>query len=255
MKTTFSRTIALLCAFILLLSTTFTVSAASAETAELKAARISCGLLTGNFASLADVIEVAEAQMDSSLDDGLSARVDENGQLQIIQVLGSTNNTRSGESVTEIAASSILVLDESGEESLWSDYRTAQGGLPSASIYATHTTHLLLSMTSIIETAYLKCTRMTTVLQIYGTSTPSSLYHHYHGSHDAITSPDYQTSNTIQSPIANTTYAYTPSNPDEYAVGSIGHIETYVHVNIGSKYFEVKNVIALSDSRWMEIIS
>lgn len=193
--------------------------------------------------------------MDSSLEDGLSASIDENGRLQIIQVLGSTNNTRSGNTETEIAASTIMVLDAGGNESIYTDYRTAQGGMASASIYATHTTYLRAYILDQLVGSTLQCNRMTTVLSIYGSTSPTAMQHYYEGSEVAHVGLEYRSSSLISSPIANQTYTFTPSNTGKFQIGETGGMLTRARIYVGNTYFDVTNVIELSDDLWMNLIS
>lgn len=212
-------------------------------------------ILTGEISDIDSLIPLAEAQMNSPLsDDGITANINDNGQLQIIQIVNS--NTRSGDAGIQVAASTFLVVDANGDELNYTDYRTSNGGLNSVSVFAVHTTYYTLHQASLIDPLWAKCYYMTTKL-VYGTQVgASSMYQCYQGYYSIYDAAnEVKQSNSISSPQAGILHTYFPMASREYKIGSLGQIVTFAHINIGTQSFEVRNTVLMNNDDWTQIIS
>jgi len=115
----------LLCLVLVALLMTSSVFAMTVETEEAKKAivetRVKKELLTGQVTSSEDVIRVALEHCDAPIaKDGMTASIDEDGRIQVTQVLNTA--TKSNAASKEIAVTKLVVTDPDGVEAANSVY-------------------------------------------------------------------------------------------------------------------------------------
>lgn len=253
MKRTHIRILSILSALIILLSASLTVSAASADTLEAKTQRVSHGLLTGDIPDLEDVVEVVNAQLNSSLDDGITASIDEAGKLQFIQRLDKSRSARSNAITATVAVSTLMAVNESGVSV--NDIWTNSGNLGSTSVYTVHNTYLNIYYDGQIGHPFeITCTRMSTKFQYNGSVTVSMFYHTFKGRQWAGLETTLQSGYTTAPILSNNTYSFYPTQYTYKNAGQ-GLIETSVHALIGSQTYTLSNTIVLAEVDWMMIIT
>lgn len=238
--------------FVIVVSSTLSVSAASVETIEEKSQRVTEGILTGSFPTVSDVVEVTRFQLNSSLDDGITATIDNNGNIQILQILDSSVNSRSNSNTKYTAISTIMTSDNSGAHAIdiWRDSET----LGNSSIYAVHTTYLNVYYDGILGHNFeITCTKISTIFQ-YGSSASVSMFYHTYLGRQNLTDVHQLQSNIISPVVSNAQYYYYPA-AHTYLNTTFGLIETSAVISVSGTIYTLKNTISLVNTDWLKLFS
>ena len=239
----------LLCLVLVALLMTSSVFAMTVETEEAKKAivetRVKKELLTGQVTSSEDVIRVALEHCDAPIaKDGMTASIDEDGRIQVTQVLNTA--AKSNTTSKEIAVTKLVITDPNGVEAantIYTDYVRNSGGMNEYSIFATHTSYYSIDVSPMWESLKVRLSYMTTTLT-YGTTIKASKLQQVYGvQNDAFTADLPQYSAVISSPEAGKAYSYTPSTRKWYSPTTVnvnGRIETRAIITVGSQTFDVK---------------
>jgi hypothetical protein len=241
----------LLCLVLVALLMTSSVFAMTVETEEAKKAivetRVKKELLTGQVTSSEDVIRVALEHCDAPIaKDGMTACIDEDGRIQVTQVLNETA-VKNGFAMRELAVTQLVVVNASGVEVKDTPLKDS-GGLNKYSVFATQTGYYSVSLSTMAKELLIKVKSMSTTLT-YGTSmTASKLVQEYIVSENGASGLVKQSS-TVNSPIAGKAYYFTPNaawynpvtgNPSDF-------IGTHAKIYVGSDNFELKTALPFND--------
>lgn len=247
------RILAVLFAFAIFMSNTLAVSATSVDNQKSKTHRVSDGLLSGDIPSLSDLSEVISAQMDSSLDDGITATIDDEGNIQIIQVINANQNSRSSSASADIAVSTIMAIDEQG--ATVTDIWRSTGNLGSSAVYTILNTYLKVYYDGIYGHPFeITCTKISSKFQYNTSATVSMFYHKYEGRQWLGDLHSLQSGYTTAPISSNYEYSYYPA-ARTYTNTEFGRIRTWVYVLINGTTYSLETTIDLPDYDWMQIIS
>lgn len=226
--------------------------------------RVRQELFAGELSDQDELFEVVSAHLDKDIqEDGMTATVDKNGCVQIIQLIrkegsevnGDATEVASTQADTQIVCTSLLLMDEEGNIETNADYiyNTMQsensGGNSTYQVYATHTAYFSTRTPNGLYTNLeVKLTSMKTVLT-YGTAIQAGeLTRKYEARRDKV-SAAVTDSKTRNNPSAGT-YTFTPSGCQWYNATSGtpgGYIAAYAIVKVGTSTFIVEAGVDLTD--------
>lgn len=204
-------------------------------------------LLLGQISNHEATISLAIAQYLNLVSEGIP-QVDNGGLPQIAQVI-SNKEASDGSTERAVAYSTLVILDKNGNaitsEELVDMSMQADGTLDGYSIDASHTTYFTLKVDTWGRITAARLDRMTTVLTYNSSSTASKLVQVYVADPAPFQTEYFETSRTINSPSARTTYTYRPGGvfyPTNLYGTSIG---SRAEVYCGSKVLVVRSTYPL----------
>lgn len=210
--------------------------------------------VSGDISTLDALVNAAEIYMDANLADfGYSSSIDSNGRLTVTQILPPSLLSKSDSCSKEIAIASLMVLDSTGSESVYSDYNQDLAGHSEYEIYVVFTTYYKLTQDSFLDSFDVEVTKTTTRFTYSGTSKASNLYQYYAVTTDLSNYDESRRSSTTSSPNANQTYAFYPGG-NAFSLG-IGYILTESHYTIAGNSYCIETKQPLGDADWTNIIS
>lgn len=256
------KRIRLLCAALSLLLLTPCVCAAASDGTNLcniRKTQVRQELLSGIISDTTAVLQIATEYLNADIQEtGITAKVDKNGCLAIIQI--SSNYACSDRilssddySSKEIVCTTLLLADSSGSPiSLDAFYYNItpsdSGGLVDYGVYATHTAYISVRQESLITALEAKMISMKTTLTYDSTVTASKLVQEYNARSDPASAvvTDRKTTNYP----SETTYTFAPSNAAWYAPSSGnpgGYITSYATITVSGSSFVLNAGVNLGD--------
>ena len=216
--------------------------------------QIISSFVSGDVTDLDTLVNAAEIYMDANLADfGYSSSIDSNGRLTVTQILPPSLLSKSDPCSTEIAIASLVVLDSTGSELVYTDYNQDLASHSEYGIYVVFTTYYKLTQDTLLDGFDVEVTKTTTRFTYSSTSRASNLYQYYAITTDLLTYDEYRRSSTTSSPNANQTYAFYPGG-NAFPLG-IGYVLTESHYTIAGESHCIETKLPLGYSEWTDIIT
>ena len=210
-------------------------------------------ILTGQNTNPSDVFALATDYMDANIrESGITARIDETGHLQIMQIVNSPLAAKDGGTISQgIACSTFLLIDQEGQEvqarSIYKDALGPQisGGLDEYQVFATLITYFDVEYGgSFVSALSIHMTRMTTT----GAYKASSLTHKYYARANWSAVDVDPPPSTVYNPAAGVHTYYPPDSTWYSTAGNPGGIvQGTATITACGKTFRLEAGLPLTD--------
>ena len=232
---------------------------------EATVTRVKNEIAQGEITDMEDLFLVAYQHLGADLEEeGMTAYINEDGTLGFTQVISTGKAKNADSDITEVAVSSLMLLDDKGEQVRASNvyynatYDSGSGGLDNVMVYATQTAFFNLRIGQDLDTTFLiQLNKITTTLS-YGLNafSASQLVQSYEIMPNYAMAIFLRGSKTTDTPSA-TTHIFIPTGMDWYdPLGSDygGYIKTTATIYIAdlNLSFEVNAIEGFYGSEYYD---
>ncbi len=212
-------------------------------------------LAQGQVPDLENIVQVADTYMNADISQtGITARIDENGRLNITQIVPGIQTCSSEMKTVELASSTFSIYDANGNEFTGSDYKQAYGSYSNGAVTAVHTAYYSLRQETYLSPIEAKVSRMCTSFSYTTSTVPSYLYHVMDAYNTLVQPNETDQSPTTISLNANQSYWFYPTC-GWYDVTAVGKFLTYSYFRVaGTIQDPLITTVEFAISGWGDLL-